>query len=81
MTRKSKRELERALEDLDDGDADDGPMTVRITEHRVDEHGDVVETGEERVIEYDCRGPDLDVTETVVETSWDGPDRADGGDR
>lgn len=71
MTRKSRRELERALEDLDGGDAGDGPMTVRFTERRVDQNGDVVETTDETVIECDHHGPDLTWTETVVETGWE----------
>lgn len=49
-------------------------MTVRFTERRVDENGDVVETVKEEMFEIDHHGPDLNVTETVVETSWDGPD-------
>lgn len=49
MTRPSKREVERTIEQLGD-DRDDTPDTVVIADTVVDADGDVVET-EETVIE------------------------------
>lgn len=52
MTRKSRREIERAVEDLDAGDgADDGEdtFTVILRRDRVDQDGELVEENRERV--------------------------------
>lgn len=46
MTRKSKREVERALEDLDGGTGDEEPLRVVIRRDRVDEDGEIVERNE-----------------------------------
>lgn len=71
MTRKSRRELERALEDLDGDDEHDGPMTVRIRRYIVDQEGNETGPVQEKVLEYDQHGPDLDVIDTIHETSWE----------
>lgn len=68
MTRKSKRELERAVENLDGGRGSDSPTSIQFIERRVDGNGDVDEP--EEVVEYDHSGPDLTWTRTVVETGW-----------
>lgn len=46
MTRKSRREVESALELLDPDDGDDGPDRVIIRRDLVDESGEVVERSE-----------------------------------
>lgn len=74
MTRKSERELERTVEDLDRGGRVETPMTIRIRCTRVDETGTVVEQLPERVIEHEHCGPNLVIKRTVVETGWE-PDR------
>lgn len=68
MTRKSKRELERAVENPDGGRGSDSPMSIQFIERRVDGNGDVDES--EEVVAYDHGGPDLTWTRTVVETGW-----------
>lgn len=57
MTRKSERELERAVDELGGDDPDGGPMTVRIRHTRVDERGEPVETIAEEVVDLDRDGP------------------------
>jgi len=52
MTRKSRREIERAVDDLGGADAgDDETIEVVIRRTRVDENGDPVETVKEQVVE------------------------------
>lgn len=70
--RRSERELERAVEDLHDGNGDgsDTPRTIRTIRQRVDQDGAVVDESEE-VVEYQHSGPDLTIRRTVVETEWE----------
>ena len=70
MTRKSERELERAVDDLARGDGSSSPMEIRVIERRVDQDGDVVDESEQ-VVEYDHCGPNLTWNRTVVETGWE----------
>lgn len=42
MTRRSKRELERRVSQLDSGSPEDG-LSVTIRHHRIDENGDIAE--------------------------------------
>jgi hypothetical protein len=69
--RKSKRELERAIDDLGGGDEDDGPMSIRIRRYIVDQEGNETGPVHEKVIEYDHSGPNLTWDQRVVETSWE----------
>ncbi len=48
MTRKSERELRRAVESLDDS-TDDGSMTVTIRQNRVNGDGDVIERQQQTI--------------------------------
>lgn len=50
MTRKSKREIERALDDLGDGGDGGDTLRVEIRQDLVDEDGEVIET-DRRVVE------------------------------
>lgn len=57
MTQKSKRELERELEKLEEcskgsGAADGGNLTVRIRHHRVNENGEYVGLESEKEFEF-----------------------------
>ena len=52
MPRKSKREIERAVEQIDPETDDDRPSEVRITQEVVDTDGEVVDTTE-RVLEVE----------------------------
>lgn len=49
MTRRSKREIERAVEDLDGGGDEEDRLRVVIQHDLVDEDGEVVETDREVV--------------------------------
>ncbi|WP_262181710.1 hypothetical protein [Haloarcula laminariae] len=43
MTRKTRREIARDLDDLDDDNTGDDTLRVEIRRDAVDEHGEVVE--------------------------------------
>ncbi|MBV0900163.1 hypothetical protein [Haloarcula salina] len=71
MTRKSKREIERALEDLNDS-PDTGVATVTFREWRGDEDGDPVECVHET--EHDIEtsaSQDIVINDIVVPTDWE----------
>ena len=56
MTRESKREIERALDDLDAPDAGDDSVSVTIRQTVVDVEGDVVGVAETLDVERDATG-------------------------
>ena len=56
MTRKSKREIERALDDLDAPDAGDDSVSVTIRQTVVDAEGDVVGVAETLEVGRDATG-------------------------
>lgn len=79
MTRKSRREIERALDELDDSPDDGGISTVTFREWRADDTGERVECVNVRKCDIDgSGGRELTWNDIDIPTDWE-PDRE--GDR
>lgn len=71
MTRPSKREIERELDDIDDGET--GPSVDRVLVHQDPETGEWYDDAEltDGPLDKDSTDPLMVLQETVIETGYD----------